>query len=486
MKSTNMTDYRTMKKNTTINSESLRVPNQNQFLYPRKQIHRQCRLVKVVLGIVLVGLATGVVQAQTATEPAFVNGIGAWGEPGSVPKSAYYHLGVNGIPIQCHKRSDAAGNYEVDTARFATTGSWTASLTNNAAITSYDIRPHSRGISATVNGNVLTFSVSGPDKLYVTLNSNPSIVISATPRLTLPTGNVVVIAAGDQTNVITPAQGQTIWLNPSSILHGKIADTRASLVRVAGYGTLDLTASTGLGLDFYQANNCTAEGFLVVNSVSGWSCRAFGSGSPTFRDLTVLSFGSNGDGIDPTQSSSVLITNCFLRTYDDAISIKNNGSSSVTVNNINVAGCTMLTYMNGNGVVVGPENTGPIQNVIVDNCDILGSTGSDNYPSHSHGALGVINESNTISGVTFSNIRCENLNLRNNLEIAVANSAGSISTVKLINVNWDNNNSLYLTGFDSNHQVSGVTFQNCFIAGRYLNSGDPKLTTNYVNGVTFQ
>jgi hypothetical protein len=450
------------------------------------------------LALALASLASGVAQGATARGPTFVNGIGSWGEPGSVPIQFAYIMSVNSVSIPITKRTDPAGGFELGVARFATTGSWSATITlanASTTITSYSVSPKSRNYSTSVSGRTLTITgIPGPDKLYIQLNSLPPLCVLATPQIPVPTGaNVVVVDSGNSTNVITAASNQTIWFNPSAILHGRIVANNVSHLNISGYGTLDAEDRNSNAIYLSGCNDVTTSGLLCLRKNGGWTCRASLTAGANWRHLSVLTWGANGDGINTYSSTNTTVDSCFVYSSDDCITVKSVAGKAVST--VTVTNCTVLGYQSADGFTIGFEELGPVKNVTVVNCNIIGSNGSGNTPSGSHSAFSIIDDGQgAVSNITIKNVNCENLNLRNNLEFAIMNGSrsggtgpGTISTVNLINVNWANNNNIRLTGYDSSHQISGVTFQNCFIAGRYLNTGDPKLSINaFVNGVTFQ
>ncbi len=108
----------------------------------------------------------------------------------------------------------------------------------------------------------------------------------------------------------------------------------------------------------------------------------------------------NTDGIDPTTSHKVRITNCYIDTGDDNVAIKsgyydsnypNAGSSDIIISD--------CTFLHGHGVSIGSETNGGVDSMLVTNCSF---TGTDN---------GIRIKSNRTRGGNVRNITYSNLTM---------------------------------------------------------------------------
>ncbi len=70
---------------------------------------------------------------------------------------------------------------DLNVANFSCSGTVTLVIKANVKIDSFNIRPRSRNIEATVNGSEITFTISGPQKLYIEINNLPHLAIFANP-----------------------------------------------------------------------------------------------------------------------------------------------------------------------------------------------------------------------------------------------------------------------------------------------------------------
>jgi Glycosyl hydrolases family 28 len=447
--------------------------------------------------LILLSFLTVQVFAQTAVGPTIIDGVGIWGEPGGIPASPNFALTVKGRAVQVRDWSTtttATGTQRIHVARFCTTGAWNASLTANQTITSATIRPRSRGISVSGLGTrTISFNVSGPEKLYIQINSLPPVCIFATPVISLPPAgaNVRVLGGGIQNlGTLNIAAGQTIWLNPSCVLRGRIASSNISNARIAGYGIIENTDTvTSNAILFDGGGGNTVDGVFVKHSGRGWSILMRHLTSGGVRNASVLSFNENNDGIDLGSCSNVRVENCFVRTVDDCISIKNARTGISSTGNV-ITGCTCYGYINGDGITIGHENDGNINNVNVTNCDIIGASGSSNAPSGLHSAFSVIAlGAGGVNTCTFDNIRCEDLVTVNNFECGVrlvsGGTSGYISNITVKNITWANDRPVTFTSLSPSNRVTTVPMTNCRIAGRTLTATDPRLrTTANVQNVT--
>ncbi len=438
--------------------------------------------------------------AQSVAAPSIVSGVGIWGEPGGIPASPNFTLTVNGRAVQVRDwtTTTSLGTRNIAVARFCATGAWSASVTANQTITSATIRPRSLGINPSgIGSNTISFNVGGPEKLYLQINGFPPLCIFATPVIALPPAgaNVRVLGGGIQNlGTIALTNGQTLWLNPSCVLRGRVTATNISNVRIAGYGVIESTeTSVSNAILMTNVSNGSTDGVFVKHSGGGWGVLLRSCSGGGVRNAAVLTFGPNNDGIDLLSTSSARIEECFIRAVDDCISIKNDRADINSTGNV-VTGCTLYGYVNSDGVTIGHETVGNINNVSVTNCDIIGAGGSSNAPSGAHSAFSVISYgAGGVNTVTFDNIRCEDLVTANNFELGVRLVSGApsgyISNVTVKNITWAADRNLRFTSVSSSNRVTGVPMTNCRIAGRTLTATDAKIKTTAnvqsltVNGV---
>lgn len=452
---------------------------------------------KIKTYYIFIGLFMAHVESLSASEPVFTNGIATWQEPNTIPNSTYFSLKVQNTTVQVTDwttTSVIAGTQTPQVARFATTGAWTAVITANETVNTVVIRPKSKNIAFTKSGNTLTLTVNSPEKLYIQINSLPIFCVFAMPKQASPVAGATIIPAGVTTQDIALTNGQTLWLDAGAVLKGHITGTNVSNIRIAGYGILDdIGTASGNAINLTNCTTVTVEGLFIRHAVGAWSVLNKDCSYLTYRNICLLSFEQNNDGIDCNRSSNVLYESCFIRAVDDCIAIKNFPAGK-TVTNIQVKNCTLYGYINGDGFTIGHETLGPINNITVSDCDIIGAIGSGNSPSRRHSALSIIDDGvGPISNITFDNIRIEDLNTANNLELGIKSGAaygngitGKINNITVKNINWTSNQPVHVLGYDATHLVENVTFQNCTLAGRQLTATDVQYKKNtFINNILF-
>ena len=138
--------------------------------------------------------------------------------------------------------------------------------------------------------------------------------------------------------------------------------------RVFGKGTI-LRPSC---IQFMGCSRILIEGITIKDSPF-WTIHPVYCDNVIVRGVTIDSHFPNNDGCDPESTSNVLIENCIFRTGDDAIAIKagrdadgrNIGRSS---KNIVIRNCVFNSECNG--LCIGSEMSGGVENVYMDNIQI--------------------------------------------------------------------------------------------------------------------
>jgi polygalacturonase len=136
----------------------------------------------------------------------------------------------------------------------------------------------------------------------------------------------------------------------------------ASNVTIQGQGTID-----GLGWNWYEHTdvkprwmkkqtprpspmvefeNCKdvkVRDVLLTNA-AGWTLHAFNSNQVHINGIRLINnlYGPNNDGIDITGCTNVMISDCYVKTCDDAVCLKTTDDSN-ELHNVTVTNCTMQT-----------------------------------------------------------------------------------------------------------------------------------------------
>lgn len=151
-------------------------------------------------------------------------------------------------------------------------------------------------------------------------------------------------------------------------------------------------------IQLLQCKNILIEGITIVNSPF-WTVNPEGCDNLVITDITIHNpwanpKGHNTDGINPSSCSNVRISNCFISTGDDCITIKSGRDEDGRAygrpcENITITNCVMLT--GHGGVVIGSEMSGGVKKVAISNCVFNGTNAGIRLKS-SRGRGGIVEE----------------------------------------------------------------------------------------------
>ena len=159
----------------------------------------------------------------------------------------------------------------------------------------------------------------------------------------------------------------------------RVRDPKVSLVYISG------------------CHNVVLSDIHIENSPN-WSCHLQWSQDVTIRGIHITSSlerGVNSDGLDIDGCKRVLVSDCIIRTGDDAICLKTTrqGRRSETCEDISVTNCTLSS--SSCALKIGTESNSDFRRILFTNCTI----------SKSNRGLGIIvRDGATVSDVMFSNI----------------------------------------------------------------------------------
>lgn len=364
-------------------------------------------------------------------------------------------------------------------------------------IDTVSIHPLSRKIHPAVEDKSISFTLPGPDKLYIRINDLPPLCLFINPpENEIPSESekgVRYFGPGvHKPGLMTMHDNETVYISGGSIVYGGIRLDGASNVKIMGRGILDGNFEHRRMVLMKNGNQIEINGITIRNGRS-WTNTVINCTNVKYQDVKVISFGPGGDGINPLGSRHFVINNCFLRCTDDCIAIKS-PDSTLVVQDIQITNNTMMGFAFSDGTTIGFETNGPvIEDVTVQNCDILMARGGSRVDGHS--AFSVICDGPAIiRNVLYDNLRVEppvlklfELNITNGTLYGV-NPPGHIRDIHLKNIQWESTAPIVISGFDDNHRVQNVVFERCTIEGIPLKSTDnPVFRINpYVVNVSFR
>ena len=171
--------------------------------------------------------------------------------------------------------------------------------------------------------------------------------------------------------------GQTLYLDAGAVLNGTLFAEGAEHIKILGRGILDGSGTEHykyLGIDLHNCKDVVIDGIIIRDSPH-WAIVPTRCEDVTIRNVKILNWRVNGDGIDPCNSHRVLIDNCFIYSSDDAISVKgcnafHKDADEWSVEDIKVSNSTLMTGLSAFGVRIGNETRAPeMKNLLFQNLD---------------------------------------------------------------------------------------------------------------------
>ncbi len=303
-----------------------------------------------------------------------------------------------------------------DTAAFATfdmPGPAKVTVTCKQPITSAKILPTSFHIVPTIQGKVLTMTLTRPGPITVEVNGNwvGSLHLFANPpEATAPSpddADVIYFGPGvHEINGLKVGDGKTVYLAPGAVVKGNaggrgpVVALEGNHIVLRGRGILDgsLCPTHSRNLLLVRGTDITIEGIILRDS-STWNIPIRRSGGVTVRNVKVLGYRANSDGIDVCNSRDVKIEGCFLRTLDDLIVVKTDKGQGES-RRIVARDCVLWNEV-AHALSVGAELRENVDDVLFTNCDVIHDKGRE-------WTLRVFHcDSAWVSNVRFENIRIE-------------------------------------------------------------------------------
>lgn len=394
----------------------------------------------------------------------------------------------------------------VSMVTFDFTGTVEVSVTNNRGrIDAARIRPLSAGVTPTVKGNTLTFSLTKPGNLSVEVNGDlfhNLHVFTNAPETDVPDPkdpNVIYVGPGVHTfagslelgvdrvvdgkfgkqsvsaSVIDVPSGKTLYLAGGAIVKAAVRCRGVENVRLRGRGIL---LEGREGLQIVHSKNVTVEDLILIDpqhyTLFGGDVHGL-----TVRNLRAFSCRGNADGIDLMSSTDVLIEGVFLRNSDDTIALYGHrwdfygDTRNVTVRNSTLwADVAHPIHMGTHGNPAKPEM---LEHLVFSNIDIL----EHNEPQLDYqGCMSInVSDENLARDIRFEDIRVDdftegqlvNLRVAYNKKYCTAPGRG-IEDVTFKNITYTGThaNISIISGYNETRGIKNIAFENLVINGREI------------------
>ena len=384
---------------------------------------------------------------------------------------------------------------ELHIAGFDGTGKLNITVTTHNPPENVRIRPLNRKIKPKVTENTISFEWTGPGQLVVEAGENPPLFLFANPpEKDIPSARdpkVKYFGPGvHRPGYIELKTNETVYIAAGAVVYGGIRAKDVSNIKVTGRGILDGNYEYRRMVEIENSRNITFEGVTIRNG-RGWTNTLINCREVEYNFVKVMGFGPSSDGVNPAGSQNVRITNCFLRCTDDCVAIKAPDYEH-PVRNVYVANNIMIGFAYADGVTIGFEtNAEEVTNVKVVDCDILTARGGSRVDGHSGFSI-ICDGPAVVHDILFENIRVEQAEIKL-FELNITNGTlygddppGHIRNVIIRNVDWLNEAPIILSGFNEEHVVKDVIFENCRVAGKPLKGvrNDLFQTNDFIKNIT--
>lgn len=358
---------------------------------------------------------------------------------------------------------------------------------------SYNIKPEVNTAAKTV-----TFTVTKPDNYTVTFNDTPERALhifanSIDPNAPTKSSDTVKYIGPGEWNIenIVLEDNQTLYLAGGAVVHGIINSNFAKNVTVEGRGILDGSGFEGwlgktayIPLKFDNCDKVTLKDIIVLNP-NAWVCSAKSSTNGVIDGIRIISSRPNGDGITLQSCNNYQITNCFVRSWDDSLVVKNYEGSSSNLSFKNIQLWTDFAQ----SMEIGYEtNKGRQQDVSISGISFEDITVLNNFHKP---VISVHNADDaTVKDITFKNITVENAQMGSGdgdempylIDLHIPKTSNWTSTKdrgQIDGVTIDNVKVLSgkfspsrIQGFDETHKIKNVSISNLEILGEKITSLD--------------
>jgi hypothetical protein len=371
-------------------------------------------------------------------------------------------------------------------AYFDLRGPVTVTVTCPGPIAAAKVLPSSLKIVPTVAGQRLTFSLKEPKPVTIEVNGNwvgALHLFANPPEAPAPRPddpNVIYFGPGiHEVAGVKVGSGKTVYVAAGAVVKGT-ADGRGPVftlegehIVLRGRGVIDgsLCPTHARNLLFVRGKDITVEGVILRDS-SVWTLPIRRSDRVTVKNVKLLGYRANSDGIDICNSRDVTIEGCFIRTLDDLIVVKADKGQG-QVHRIAARKCVLWNEV-AHALSVGAELRDDVDDVLFEDCDVIHDKGRE-------WTLRVFHcDSARVSKIRFENLRIEESPRLISLWIGTFVWTRDPERGHIQGVTFQNIRAvadplrIELNGFDEAHAVSDVVFQDVRVNDRPLTGADVK------------
>ncbi len=367
------------------------------------------------------------------------------------------------------------------------------------------VKPRSLGIEAEVNEQDIAIVANKSSKIIIEANDNEEkplfIMLHAQEEkvadqadakvkyfapglhkvsaLELQSHQSVYIAGGAVVQLYVPEEEVPViasdWAKKPNYIDF-ITAVQADNLRIHGRGIIDMSR-----LDWHarramlltECHHVSIEGLTIVGT-SHWTVHLSKCTDISIADLMLIGYRENSDGIDIVNSERVKVTNCLIRTGDDAVAVKAmEEPPALGGRDIYVSDCTVWNDKVRCFGIAGETRT-DISDVVFENCDIVHSTAV--WTEEVGSLCIVVGDRGTISNIRFENIRIEEEKQHALICLifkdrwSVDQEPGQIKNITYRNIALPAGCASLFKGADETHLVDGICMEGIQIGDKLVKS----------------
>ncbi len=154
----------------------------------------------------------------------------------------------------------------------------------------------------------------------------------------------------DSNNYVTLADNDVVYIAPDAIVNARFIGRNVENVTIFGHGIISGQTfdrrNRLVPINFEHSTNIKILDISIIDPAA-WTLNLYFVNNAYIDDVSIISSRANGDGITLQSCTNIVVTNAFVRAYDDTLVVKNYASP----------------YGNSNRATHGSS-----RNIIFDNC----------------------------------------------------------------------------------------------------------------------
>ena len=393
---------------------------------------------------------------------------------------------------------------------------------NNGDASRVAVRPDSKGIKATLKDGIAYFKLDKVQNLSIEFDGDklhnlhlfthairkdmPAVPADLTPYQVIEakvpdfTQKEVFFGPGIHSGKYRLRSNTTVYIHGSAILTSPLIIDRVENVKIISDGLFHGVE----GFAIRNSRNILVDGAIFINQPHGtMGCTA--SEDVESRSIRTIGGGKWSDGLPNYSCSRVKISDSFIRTSDDCITIYNHrGDTWGSSRDFSVTNTTLWADV-AHAIMIGIHGNTPtpahpepevIEGVRFSNIDVLEHDEDD--PDY-EGVIGIMaGDDNLVRDVVVDGMRIENIEEGKLFNFHIAYTAKyntspgrGIENITLRNVSYSGKGSpsaARISGFDAGRRIKNIVLDNVTIGGKRF-TGPERNVLNigpFVDGVSYK